>query len=454
MDEHPLRGLLIIAVLIVISALVTAAETIVKNINEGNLKKRVDEGEIKSKKVLRIINAKAMYSNAADLLLISIHLIIGILFSFSQYNIIWEFICNRITKTENSIINTFLMIVVISFVIYLMVLIGILLPKRLCKKNADKNAYRFGGLIFGIIIILTPVLWVLDKNASCFLRFLGIKPEDYEDNVTEEEIISILNEGQEQGLLEAEEAEMITNIFDFDDTNVRDIMTHRKKMVAIPSSYTVEEALRFMISENYSRFPVYQNDIDDIIGVLHLKDVVSCYMNPKKKQDSIVLIASEPLFVPDTQSIGLLLHDMQLKKVHLAIVIDEYGQTDGLVTLEDILEEIVGDIQDEYDHEDIQIFDQGDNSYLIMGETALEDIIDVIPIPMEEDVLSDYDTLNGLLISKLDRIPIDGETACVIYAGYQFEILDIQNKMIHMVKVSKLESEEETIVEQTEHEDA
>ena len=114
MDEHPLRGLLIIAVLIVISALVTAAETIVKNINEGNLKKRVDEGEIKSKKVLRIINAKAMYSNAADLLLISIHLIIGILFSFSQYNIIWEFICNRITKTENSIINTFLMIVVIT----------------------------------------------------------------------------------------------------------------------------------------------------------------------------------------------------------------------------------------------------------------------------------------------------------------------------------------------------
>ncbi len=454
MDEHPLRGLIVIAVLIMISALITAAETTLKNINESNLKKRIDEGEIKYKKVMHISDSRARYSNAADLLIITSNLLIGITFSFSQYDFIINFIKSYVTKSENSICNLIIMIFIITVLIYFMLLFGIFLPKRLSKKNADNNAYRFSGIIYLIVTIITPVLWLIEKNAAVFLRMFCVKPEDFEDNVTEEEIISILNEGQEQGLLEAEEAEMITNIFDFDDKNVRDIMTHRIKMVSIPDTFTVEEALRFMISENYSRFPVYQNDIDNIIGVLHLKDVVSCFMNPKKKKDSIVTIASEPYFVPDTQSIGLLLHDMQLKKVHLAIVIDEYGQTDGLVTLEDILEEIVGDIQDEHDHEDIQIFDQGDESFLIMGETSLEDIIDQIPIPMEEAVLADYETLNGLLISKLDRIPSDGEKVCVSYAGYSFEIMDIQNKMIHLVRVCKLAEIDEEKEEQTEHEDA
>lgn len=438
MPEHPLRDIALIAVLILINAFVSAAEAALESMNEANIRKKAEEGDKKSENLLRLLDANTSYIHVIEFLFVTINILIGILFSFSHYQLISDFFRDTFSLAENSFLLGFLMCLVVIILIYIIVVVGVLFPKKLAIKHADRIVVGYGMLLRGISVILFPITRLAEWNTRFLLWLFRVKPEEIEDNVTEEEIISIVNEGQEKGVLEAGEAEMISNIIEFDEKEIKDIMTHRKKIIAIDANNTIEEALRFMLAENYSRFPLYQNDIDDIIGILHLKDVMRFYMDPELSGHPLTEAASEPYFVPDTQNIDLLLHDMQTKKMHMAIVIDEYGQTAGLVAMEDILEEIVGDIQDEYDDESETIFDQGDHVYLATGETPLEEIVEHTGIRFDEEDYDNYDTINGLLISKLDRIPVDGETADIDINGYRFEILDTQSKMIHMVRISKL----------------
>ncbi len=439
MPEHPLGSIVLIVFLILINAFVSAVEAALGNVNEADVRKKADEGDKKAERILRMIDSNASYINVVEFLFITVNLIIGTVFSFSHYELIRQFIVNKLSVGVDSPLLKLLMILIIIILIYIIVVAGVLFPKKLAMKHSEKYAYSFGMLLHGISVILYPILWLAEKNTKALLFICHVKPEELEENVTEQEIISIVNEGQEKGVLEAGEAEMISNIIEFDEKEAKDIMTHRKKIVAINADNTMEEALRFMLTESYSRFPLYKNDIDDIIGILHLKDVTRFFLDPELREHPLTEAASEPYFVPDTQNIDLLLHDMQAKKMHMAIVIDEYGQTAGLVAMEDVLEEIVGDIQDEHDDEEVHFFDQGDDTFLITGETDLEELKDKLGIKFDEEDFENYDTVNGLLISKLDRIPDDGETATLTIAGYQFDILDTQNKMIQMVKISKAE---------------
>ena len=291
----------------------------------------------------------------------------------------------------------------------------------------------YPGLILGVAVIgvAAYLLWRYKKSK--------------EENVTEEDIMTMVNEGHEQGVLETSEAEMITNIFEFDDKEAADIMTHRKNIVAIDGSLTVKEAARFVLKKtNNSRFPVYGEDLDDIIGTLHIRDVLVHAENPREAQTEISRVPGllrTAYFIPETRNINSLFKEMQSQKIHMEIVIDEYGQTAGLVTMEDILEEIVGNILDEYDTDE-QFIVRGENGTLIMnGLTPLDEVQDELHIHFPEEDLDNYDTINGLLISKLDRIPKEGEQPEVRYLGYLFEVTKVANKMIHTIRVTKLPEE-------------
>lgn len=231
-------------------------------------------------------------------------------------------------------------------------LFGTVIPSKLAIKDAQRVSYGVVGLVLLLGSILKPFTWVIEKLMYMFLLLFRIKPSDLEEKVTEDEIIYMVNEGQERGVFDAGEAEMISNIIELDEKEAQDIMTPKKKIIAINSEMKIEEALRFMLSENYSRYPLYEENRDNIIGILHLKDVINAYISDDSKDKQLKDIAREPYFVPDTQNINILFHDMQEKNIHMAIVIDEYGQTAGLVAMEDFLEEIVGNIQDEYDNEE------------------------------------------------------------------------------------------------------
>lgn len=258
------------------------------------------------------------------------------------------------------------------------------------------------------------------------------------DDVTEEEIISMVKEGHEQGVLLASEAEMIHNIFEFGDKEAKDIMTHRKNLVALDGELSYIDAVAFMTESGKSRYPVYEGDIDHIIGVLHIKDAFAFSQRNEIFRTSIKDIPQmirEVEFIPETMNINVLFTKMQSEKNHLVIVVDEYGQTSGIVAMEDILEEIVGNIEDEHDEEEALIRIEPDNSYRMDGIVGFSDAIDVLHIPVEEDA---FETLNGFLVSLLEKIPNDGETAAIQAYGYEFSILRVENKMIREVLVKSL----------------
>lgn len=263
------------------------------------------------------------------------------------------------------------------------------------------------------------------------LRALGIHSE--EENVTEEDIKTVVQEGHEQGLLEADEATMIGNVIELGETAARDIMTHRRSITAISADTPLRQAVDMILSEKNSRFPVYGEDIDDIRGILYLRDAVSCRESGRHDNDPIGQIPGllrEAHFTPETRSVRLLLQEMQRDKWHMTLVVDEYGQTCGLITMEDILEEIVGDIYDEYDEAEEFITPMEGGVYVLKGMTPLEDVAEKLHISCDEN----FDTLNGLLISLLNRIPAEGERLTVTYGGYSFQILQVNNKMIQTVR--------------------
>lgn len=272
-----------------------------------------------------------------------------------------------------------------------------------------------------------------------FMNFVK-KTSVHEDDVTEEEIISMVNEGHEQGVLLASEAEMIHNIFEFGDKEAKDIMTHRKNLIAIDGNLSYNDAVSFIIENSKSRYPVYLDDIDNIIGVLHIKDAFAFAQKNEVFRTSIKDIPNlirEVDFVPETLNIHTLFKMMQAKKSHMVIVVDEYGQTSGAVAMEDILEEIVGNIEDEHDEEESLIRMNPDGSYLMNGLASMPEVIELLKLPVEEDA---FETLNGFLVSLLEKIPNDGETAKISMYGYDFNILKVEDKMIREVLVRKAQN--------------
>lgn len=273
----------------------------------------------------------------------------------------------------------------------------------------------------------------------------SISPED----LTEEGIMSMVNEGHEQGVLQESEAEMINNIFALDQKEAKDIMTHRKNIEAVDGTITLREMLGVIENEGYSRYPVYLDDIDNIIGVIHIKDILKLML----KQDAMDTMLTKiddliwPVpFIPETRNIDVLFKNMQSQKTHMVIVVDEYGQTAGLVTMEDILEEIVGNILDEHDTEELWIIPDKDGSYLIDGITDFDEVCQLLNI--EDEDLHDFDTLNGFIIAQIDRIPSDDEVFSVSAYGYRFDVLLVENKMVRTVRVTKEpESGEENLPE-------
>lgn len=267
-------------------------------------------------------------------------------------------------------------------------------------------------------------------------------------NDKEEEILSMVNEGHEMGVIESSEVLMISNIFELGDKVAKDIMVNRSNMVALDCAVPLEAAIDFMLQNQYSRYPVYEESMDSIIGVLYLKDALRLHSKENlmnKPIRNIRKLLRKPVYIPETKKIDDIFKFMQAHKVQLAIVINEYGQTAGLISMEDILEEIVGNIMDEYDVDEHHIRKRNDKEYVIDGLTKLEELEELLDIEFH----SEFETINGFLISKMEHIPSDNEKYECIYNGYQFEVLKAKNKMIKSVLVQKTEEDSETISKTT-----
>ena len=296
------------------------------------------------------------------------------------------------------------------------------------------------GIILVLAIALTAVLYICREIlVKEFKKKKNIKLNNVsEDEVIEEEIISMVKEGHEHGVLMDSEAEMIHNIFEYADKEAKDIMTHRKNIVAIDGNMSFIDMVAYVDDTGKSRFPVYDGDIDHIIGVLLIKDAfLFCQKNeifrtPVKEISGLI---REVDFITETIKINTLFQKMQSNKNQICIVIDEYGQTSGLVAMEDILEEIVGEIEDEHDEEEQTYQMESDGSYTFDGLTELSDVLEVIDLPIDED---DFETLNGYVISLLEKVPNDDECETFEKHGYRFEIQKIENRIIREIRITQL----------------
>ena len=438
-------GLLILLVLDVIvygfgAALhnLKAEDLFSKSEEEGEEPSEDQNEKIRSKSGIflsELMNNPTEYVNTVQLFVFILNIIIG-RFYVERFGII----VGGFIFSLNELVASVLGQVVVAFLLlYVFLSIGVLLPKKLARRQPKVWAMILSPFIKILMAVLRPFTSLIEVTVHGIMYLCGIRDFDDDTDVTEEEIKSMVSEGQEQGVLQDSEADMITNIFEFSDKEVRDIMTHRNDICGIEGTMSLEDAISFMLQGNNSRFPVFLDNIDHIIGIVHIRDAVqkdSESGNEKKEIRQIKGLMRQPMYVPETRNIESLFHSMQSTKTQIAIVIDEYGQTAGLVSMEDILEEIVGNIMDEYDEDESFITPSGKpGEFVALGRTPIETVEKRFGIDLHED---EFETLNGLLISKMDRIPEEDEKYDVTIDGYNFSILEVQNHMITSVGVKKI----------------
>lgn len=450
-DGGPTAGYFIFFALMFTDMLFYGFGAAVRELNSKELfEQSENEKNKKAKRLYEIALNPQQYINTVQLVVTLINLVMGGFFLSIWRQKIHVLIDKEITGRLfglqlNSVLLSVLSLVVSgALLLYILLTFGVLIPKKLGIRYAEKWAYACINPIHYITVIFSPITGLVSATAKGVLLLFGIHGNDNSEDVTEEEIISMVNEGHEQGVLLATEAEMITKIFEFGDKEAQDIMTHRKNILAIDQTITLGEALDYMLKESKSRFPVYDENIDNIIGILHFRDAMRAHRNSDNMAvpvGEIEGLVRETMFVPETKNIDDLFKTMQQTKTQMVIVVDEYGQTSGLLAMEDILEEIVGNIMDEYD-EDEEYIEETENAdeYIIEGMMPLEELEERLGISFEEE---EFETLNGFLISKMERIPEENEEFTIDVGGYEFRILSVENRMIKSVLVKKLTGEKE-----------
>ena len=434
-------GIALFVIFLILDAVLYAFNTALENVNENEVDKKAAEGNKRAIKLKKMIDDPSGFSDTLDIVVFITNVVSGgyILGTVRNY------------VSGHMVLSTYWLSLIIGAVMLsVLIVFGVIIPKKCGRRSPLKISMRLVSIAKAIVVLLFPITALVTLISHLILRIFRINPNDGEDNVTEEEIITMVNEGQEQGVLEPGEAEMIANIFEMGDKTAGDIMTHRSAIVAIDCHMTLEQLIQSQIDGNYSRFPVYNGDIDNIVGTLHIRDALILYRNipnRRKELNDIKTLIRPAFFVPETRDIDDLLKEMQARKVHMGIVVDEYGQTAGVISLEDIIEEIVGNIMDEYDVEEDNIKYNADDSYVVDGLTELGDLNKLLGTSIESD---EYETLNGFLISKLDRIPDEAEQDVNVNdSGWNFKVLEISGNVIRKVEITRDKNEQADSKEKT-----
>lgn len=325
---------------------------------------------------------------------------------------------------------TIIVTVVIAFIT---LVLGELAPKRIALENSERIAMWVAYPIHFLAKATAPAVRFLTSSTEIVTRLLGSTDKGIQDHITEEEIRLMINVGEEKGIFQNTETDMINSIFEFDDTVVKEVMTPRTDMKAVNADVTMDEILDLIVEENFSRVPVYEETIDKIIGVLYVKDLFGIIRRGEEKTVNLRSILREAHFVSEYKKINELFKEMQKSKSHIAIVIDEYGGTAGLITIEDLLEEIVGNIFDEYDEEIIESEKIDENTWVVSGMIDIDELNDILDTELPDD---EFDTISGKFLSISGKMPEVGDV--VEFEGLYVEIVEVDDKRISKLKVKKI----------------
>jgi putative hemolysin len=440
--DVPLRILLLV-ILTFINAFFASAEIALIQINEAKFKKMAESGDKKAKKVLKLVdNTGKLLSNIQVGVTLS-----GFLSSAFAADFFADMITDALIVALPSLVKYEELILAVSVVLitivlsYFTLVFGELVPKRVAMKKGEKLARFAAGPLSVTGTFFAPFIKLLTWSVNGVLRIMGINPNEEDEDVTEEEIILMVNEGQEQGVIGDEESEMINNVLEFNDTTAGDVMVHRTEIAALPVTASYDELIDLAAHERYSRIPVYDGKIDNIIGIVHIKSLIGLEKDDFKGLENMLLTIP---FVAESQTIDDVFNYLKKNKSHMAVVLDEFGGTAGLLTMEDILEELVGNILDEYDATEEQIFDlvekQEENVYVIDGLAEIDDVNDELDIELPTE---DYNTVSGFVISMLGEIPEENTHPEFVYENIKFTVLESTKKIITSVKLEITEPEKD-----------
>ncbi len=435
-----LSDIVIILLLIIVKGIVICCSTSVSVLEIKKAKYTSDKDDPNSKKISAILDNSQKYTNATGVMNALLAIIIGFMIGFSLMEDVVPKL-NAALDTGVIISQLLAAVILIAAATYFFSLFSIIVPKNIAHKMPDKVVLKLNWLMKLICVVFKPFMGIIDVSCKIFNIFADDE-YDIESDVSENEILMMVDAGGESGSIDEHEMEMINNIFDFDDRNAEEIATHRKEIVAVPIDISVDELINVITTEKFSRIPVYEEDIDNIVGILHIRDFINVILEKGKDSFNIRDIIMEPFFVPSTKKADSLFEEMQKKKVHMAVVADEYGGTAGIITMEDLIEEVMGEIQDEYDEEEQpEITELTEKVTIIEGSTSLDDVAEKLEIEMPVD---EYDTLAGFLVGLMDKIPEEKDVDTILeYKGYIFRLDKIEDKRIAIVTVIKKEEEQE-----------
>ena len=423
MDAGDISQIIALVILLILSSIFSSTETALTTVNKIRMRTLSEAGNKKADRVLRVTENQGKMLSA---ILIGNNVV-----NLSASSLATSIAIERFGSVGAGIATGILTLLILIF--------GEIAPKTMATINADQISLSVSGFIEFLMWILTPVIFIVNKLAMGVLLLFRVDPNKSQNAMTEEELRTIVDVGEESGVIETEEKEMIHNLFDFGDSEAKEIMIPRIDMTFVSKDATYQEVIEIFKEDKFTRLPVYEETTDNVVGILNMKDLLLC---EDPNTFSIDEIMREPYFTFEHKNTADLFMEMRKSSISLAVVLDEYGVTAGMITLEDLLEEIVGEIRDEYDTDEEDAISQiSDREYLVLGSTNLDDVNDELGTSFQSD---DYDTIGGYCLELLDHLPECNE---ITFAedGTLLKIMAMDKNRIHKVSIKLPSSEEEEL---------
>lgn len=431
-----LTDILFLMVLIVLNAFFAASEMALISINDNKIRLMAEEGDNKARLLIKLLGEPSRFLATIQIGITLAGFLASAFASESFADPIVRLLVTAGIMIPEAWLKTASVIVITIILSYFTLVLGELVPKRIAMKKAEPIARFVANPLRVLSMIALPFVKLLTASTNFFVRLFGVDPYAEDEQVTEEEIRMMVDVGEEKGAIHKTEKVMINNIFEFNNKTVDEVMTHRTDIAALPVGASLEEVIVFVKEEKYSRIPVYEDTIDNIIGVLHTKHLIQ-YLAQEEDQGEFHLsdFVRQTYFVPASKRTDVLFRELQQNKIHLAVIIDEYGGTAGIVTLEDLLEEIVGNIFDEDDEIEKDIEKLDETTFMINGSTSLDAVEDYLEVELPTE---EYETLSGFVIGQLGRIPEKQEdNPTVEFNGLVFKVEKVDEKRVAKVKVCR-----------------
>ncbi len=436
--------IIILIILILVNGFFSASEMAMVTINDAKLKIAAEDGNRKAKQVQKLLSQPTRFLSSIQVGVT----IAGFLTSAVGADQLAPPLAGALHRlmptVDYDILRSIMLIVITLLLSFISIVLGETVPKRIAMHNPEKLAFSFAPALLFCYKISTPIVFLLSKSTNGVLRICGINPNEQAEEVSEEEIMMMVDVGKERGVIEESQKEMIAGIFEFDDTTAGEAMTHRTEVVALCKDSSIEEVIACSVEEGYSRIPVYEDDLDNIIGVIYVKDLLKYVGKDIDSSASIEENMRPALYIPQSVKLREVFTKLTDNRMQMAIVVDEYGGTAGIITMEDVLESIVGQMQDEYDDEAEEIAKVSDTVFTIEGTTLLDDVAKLLDIEVPDDV--EYDTIGGFITGLLERIPEPDEMPEVEFDYVKFTVLSVEERRIATIRAEKLprpESDEE-----------